>query len=101
MHRLYKQKQPTPGQALFMANRRPKDELYDLKKDPHELNNLAEKQQHQNMLWKFRKIMEDWIENTGDKGEFPEDPEVVNKYKKQLKEWAQDRIDKILKFRTS
>ena len=97
MHRLHKRNQLTPEQALFMANRRPKEELYDLKKDRHELNNLAEKQQHQNTLQKFCKILDDWMEKTGDKGEFPENPEVVNKYKKQMKEWAQDRIDKIYK----
>ena len=97
MHRLHATNQLTSEQALFMAKRRPKEELYDLIKDPHELNNLVEKQQHLNALQNFRKIMDDWIENTGDKGEFPEDPEVVNKYKKQMKEWAQDRIDKIYK----
>lgn len=94
MHRLHKQKQLTPVQALFMANRRLKDELYDLKKkDPYELNNLAEK--HQHTLQKFRKIMDGWIEYTGDKGEFPEDQEVINKHKEQMKEWTQDRVDEI------
>ena len=97
MHRLHKKKQLTTEQVLFMANRRPEEELYDLKEDPHELNNLAGKQQHQRTLQKLLKIMNDWIENTGDKGEFPEDPEVVNKYKVQMKEWAQDRIDSIYK----
>jgi N-sulfoglucosamine sulfohydrolase len=94
MHKLYENKQLTPEQALFMAKRKPKEELYDLKEDPHELNNLADIKQHLIILQKFRKILDDWIENTSDRGEFAEDPEVVNQYKQEMKIWAQDRIDK-------
>ncbi len=95
MHRLHAENQLTPEQAFFMANRRPEEELYDVLQDPHELNNLAGKQSHQNILQKFRKILDDWIKNTGDRGEFPEDSDVVKKYKEQMKAWAQDRIDEI------
>jgi hypothetical protein len=93
MHALHKNNQLTPEQALFMADSRPKEEFYDLKKDPHELNNLAHDSQLQPILEKFRKILDEWIKNTGDRGEYQEDPVVVNKYKKQMKGWAQDRLD--------
>ncbi len=97
MHRLHTKNQLTPEQALFMADSRPQEELYDLTNDPHELNNLAEQQQYQSTLREFRNILDDWIKDTGDRGEFPEDPVVVKKYKEAMKEWAQDRIDEIYK----
>ena len=42
-------------------------------------------------------LLDELIEKTGDKGAVPEDPKVVGKYKKRMKEWAQDRIDAIYK----
>jgi uncharacterized sulfatase len=93
MHQLYNQKKLTPEQSLFMADRRPEEELYNLKNDPHELYNLAENGQYKNTLLNFRRILDEWIEESGDKGQFPEDTVVVNRYKKQMKEWAKDRIN--------
>ena len=62
----------TPAQALFMAPRRPKEELYDVAKDPHEIHNLAGSADHQETLKKMRAILEKWIKDTGDKGQFAE-----------------------------
>ncbi len=95
MHRLHKKNQLTPEQALFMAPQKPVEELYDLINDPHELNNLAEKQESHTVLQKFRKILDDWIADTGDKGQFPEDPEVVKEKKRYYKTYKQDMIDSI------
>ena len=59
-------------QALVFAQRRPGEELYDLKSDPHELHNLAGDVKHQETLEELRATLEAWIEKTGDQGQFPE-----------------------------
>lgn len=58
----------TPEQALFMAPTRPAEELYDLVADPHELNNLHESPDHQEILASYRRMMDVWVQETGDRG---------------------------------
>ncbi|MGB2823856.1 MAG: sulfatase/phosphatase domain-containing protein, partial [Phycisphaerae bacterium] len=65
----------TPVQQLFMAERRPEEELYDIQADPWEVKDLAASPGHQDVLKKMRGILEAWIKETGDKGQFPEKPE--------------------------
>jgi N-sulfoglucosamine sulfohydrolase len=72
MRKLYSEGKLTPVQALFMAPRKPDEELYDLQHDPYEINNLANSKKHQETLKKMRKILDKWIKDTGDKGQFPE-----------------------------
>lgn len=48
------------------------EELYDLENDPHQMNNLAEKKQYTSELKKHRNILEKWIKETDDKGQYPE-----------------------------
>lgn len=62
----------TPAQALFVAPTKPAEELYNIKKDPYELNNLAESAKYQKQLIGMRKILGNWIVTTGDKGQYPE-----------------------------
>jgi hypothetical protein len=71
----------TPAQAPFMADRRPAEELYDLAADPFELKNLAGSAQpeHRAALAGLRGELERWIRETGDKGQFAEDPTDVRK----------------------
>jgi N-sulfoglucosamine sulfohydrolase len=45
---------------------RPLEELYDLEKDPHELNNLAAEETHAKTLVELRQILRAWQEKTGD-----------------------------------
>jgi arylsulfatase A-like enzyme len=40
---------------LYFSESRPMFELYDLKADPHELNNLAGSEKHKDVRWKLRK----------------------------------------------
>jgi uncharacterized sulfatase len=47
---------------------RPKLELYDLKKDPWELNNLASQPKYANRIQTMQKELEHWMEEQGDKG---------------------------------
>jgi len=63
-------------QMLIMAPIRPVEELYDLDADPNELNNLADRAEHQSTLAKLRGILDRWIEETGDRGQYLE-PDAV------------------------
>jgi arylsulfatase A-like enzyme len=51
---------------------KPEMEFYDLKKDPFELNNLANKASHNTKLRQFNNLLEAWINDTGDLGNLPE-----------------------------
>jgi arylsulfatase A-like enzyme len=77
MKELHAQGKLTSTQALFMASRKPDEELYNIKNDPYEINNLAASPDHQQTLKKMRAILEKWIEKTGDKGRFPEKPSSI------------------------
>ncbi|MHC4639251.1 MAG: sulfatase family protein, partial [Planctomycetota bacterium] len=81
MEVLHKQGKLTPAQEKFMAQTRPKEELYDLKKDPFEINNLAGKPKYAKILNEFRDRLADWIEETSDNGEIPEDKQEVKYWK--------------------
>ena len=51
---------------------KPEMEFYDLKKDPFELNNLADKASYYTKLRQFNSLLEAWISDTGDLGNVPE-----------------------------
>ncbi|MGB2186832.1 MAG: sulfatase family protein [Akkermansiaceae bacterium] len=59
-------------QERAFFGKRPAEELYDLSKDPHEVSNLAGDPAYAGELERHRKLLKDWIEETGDKGEIPE-----------------------------
>ncbi|MDG1804284.1 sulfatase [Flavicella sp.] len=63
----------TPYQEEHWFGKRPEEELYDVAKDPHQMHNLALESQFKSELKKHRKILNDWIERTDDKGMYPED----------------------------
>ena len=52
----------------FMATSRPVEELYDLRADPHEMNNLAADPGYAEKLIELRKSVETWIEESHDLG---------------------------------
>lgn len=74
---LGKQGKLTDAQAKFLAPYRPSEELYDLQADPHEIDNLADSDDHQNALADLRARLDNWIETYGDRGAVPEDPAVL------------------------
>ena len=47
------------------------EELYDLDNDPDEVVNLAGDPAHQKQLEKMRGLLDDWIKDTDDKGQYP------------------------------
>lgn len=62
----------TKAQALFTADTKPPEELYDIVNDPDELNNLANDHRYKKQLAKMRGILQNWIKQTDDKGQYPE-----------------------------
>ncbi len=77
MKELHAQGKLTPVQELFMVPRKPDEELYDLRKDPYEINNLAASPENQQTLNQMRRILDKWIHDTGDKGQIPEEPSSI------------------------
>lgn len=67
-----------PVQMQWWSRTKPKEELYDLETDPHEISNLAEAPQHQERLKTMRDALDKWIVETKDLGEVPE-RELINR----------------------
>lgn len=72
MRRLYAEGKLDENQARPFAATRPVEELYDLKADPHELDNLAEDRKYAGVLRELRGRLNQWIEETRDIGQLPE-----------------------------
>jgi len=69
---LYAQGKLTPVQARFFGPDRPAQELYDLSEDPHETKNLVHDPASRNVLAEHRRILQQWILETDDKGQYLE-----------------------------
>lgn len=72
---LYAQGKLNPVQARFMGPEKPSEELYDHSVDPHEINNLASNPEYSDALAAHRKILDEWMDRTDDKGQYPESAE--------------------------
>jgi N-sulfoglucosamine sulfohydrolase len=91
---LHKQGRLTPEQASFMAATRPREELYDLQQDPHEVRNLAENPKYRRILQTHSRKLDEWIKTTGDQGERPEDPKVVEHWQNNMARDFVERMEK-------
>jgi len=72
IRKLYEENKLTPLQASYHdASKRKGEELYDLAKDPNQLNNLAANPEYATILKKHRAQLQDWEKATDDKGQYP------------------------------
>lgn len=62
-------------QLQFFGPKKPEEELYDLRNDPHEIHNLAADPKFAKQLERHRKLLADWIAETGDMGQAVESDE--------------------------
>lgn len=62
----------SPEVARFLTAEKPIEELYDTKADPHEMNNLANRPEYQEVLRRLRQEHLKWVERTRDLGLIPE-----------------------------
>lgn len=60
--------------VLWRYHNRPAEELYDIKKDPNETENLAENQYYSDLLEQFRSRMKEWRAQQGDNETGPYQP---------------------------
>jgi len=65
-------------QQLLFRKVRPPEELYDVRNDPHEINNLAADPRYAARLKQMRKRLETWMADTGDQGRQPESARMYN-----------------------
>lgn len=85
MHRLGELK----GPAADLFKPLPFEQLYDTEADPHEIHNLADSNEpeHREALLRMRAALDVWLIETGDRGEWPEPPEVVAPFVKEMHDW--------------
>lgn len=69
---------PTYYQLAF--DKRPAEELYILKIDPYELNNVAEGKKYHQTVLKFRQQLQNWMWETKDPRAFDPHTDVFNHY---------------------
>ena len=81
----------TPAQG-YPYGPRSVEELYDLKEDPNELTNLADDPNHKEMLVNMRYLMQAWIEEVDDKGQYPESKAALAVTKKQFGKFCTDPL---------
>ena len=77
------------GAAAELMQPLPYEQLYDTETDPHEINNLAESDEpeHREALLRLRAALDTWQVETGDRGEFPELPEIIAPFEKEMHDW--------------
>jgi len=79
-------------QSKWMAPRRPEEELYDLEKDPWETNNVAGDPAYEEILLKLRGELDAWVEETGDKGQYPEPEEFLEPIRRDFAKRLAERL---------
>jgi N-sulfoglucosamine sulfohydrolase len=73
MWRLHAQGELQGPAHTLMADKRPVEELYDCKNDPHEIHNLAADPRYRKVLERMRQEQKDWSKRIGDMGDIPEE----------------------------
>ena len=79
LNKLWKENLLIKDHRLWFKTPKPKEELYDLNKDPYELKNLAGEASLKDTLLFLREVLDQWIINTNDLGEYSE-KELIKKW---------------------
>jgi arylsulfatase A-like enzyme len=72
MRRLFEAGELTEYQAEHWFGLRPREELYDIDADPHQIYNLASLPDFQAELLRHRDVLENWINDSDDQGQYSE-----------------------------
>ncbi|MBT8184001.1 MAG: sulfatase [Eudoraea sp.] len=73
LNELWEKQELDSLQALWFRTPKPEEELYDLQEDPYEFVNLAGREEFQDTLLLLRNVLNEWIKNTNDLGQYPEE----------------------------
>ena len=90
MKQLYAENKLDTVQARFVSDERPAEELYNLREDPFELNNIAGNIKYSEILQQYSTVLDEWIEKTDDQGQYPENEEGL---KLMLGIWGKHAIN--------
>ena len=93
MQVFYREGKLDENQSLFMADKRPEEELYDVQADPHELRNLAFRSEYQGTLMHYRTILDQWLADA-DYGVYPESEEDIAHAQELMKKNFKDEMVK-------
>ena len=72
MWRLHREGKLNAAQEIFFAPHKPKEELYEVRKDPGQVHNLAGDPKYAAHLERMRNRLQQWQKDTGDLGFIPE-----------------------------
>lgn len=92
-HDLFQQGKTTPAQSLFWAAPKPVEELYDLRSDPDEVENLAGRGEHHETLTRFRAAVRRHLLETRDVGFLPESEQFARAGKLSPTDYARREAD--------
>lgn len=66
-HMLERRNDPAIARLFALATaKRPAEELYDLRADPNQLNNVADRPEHAAAKAQLRRMLDEWMRTTGD-----------------------------------
>ena len=68
MRSLMSKRKLSAAESVFLQNKKPQEELYDLQKDPHQLNNLAANPEYKEVLEDMRLKEKEWLSKNKDYG---------------------------------
>ncbi len=91
MRDLHEQGKLNQVQEYLMNPTRPKEELYDLEKDPYEINNLAGNSDFLKLKQRLGAVLESWIMETNDQGRIPESKEITDHWNREMASYYSKR----------
>ena len=83
--RLHEEGKLTGPPALFFAPSKPAEELYDTRADSDEVHNLATDPKYRKVMARMRQAMDQWVKETKDLGEIPEDELVRRRIVREVR----------------
>ncbi len=90
------------AQTHFFGDEKPKEELYDLANDPHEIHNLARDPKHADALEQHQQMLATWMKETDDQGQYPEPDAALlacyNRWRERCVNPEFDRVRNLVKL---